>query len=837
MLVTREQKPANTQNNQHQITNKFLFEKYIQLIQSYIKDGIENPFIILTLLCQSQKHLLSPRHPSFLWSMTLNVQWYSQLRKLPCNLPSLSKQKASFTEEENTTLRSFFSEIKFIKQITPENELVSLLGIFFLYFPQYMSLMPEQVGKKIHSMVISVLQKTYPIKTSALELFNRCVSDEAFSINTLQPIIVLLKKEASIFTDQEWLEIFDQINKIINLTYYEKEGIAMLAQLAEDIPAPFQKNIIQQLFNYLTDKNTDVSKAAVFALEKFSYVVSKEERTRWFNCILNNTDKLEAMQIKLLGKLINVLNQDECLLAIKLLLEKTSSKIGRVRIEALKSLENLPLAIKKIHHDAIIRAFLSAVLKDNKLAIQQKALRSLANIASISSNEKRKFIIIYLYAYFIQRNNRSETYKPLIFSPIISNEKIEIAFKILLEKQNFYFLEQNFLAIFFYERFDDLINRLCRFIQDGKKHYITVVEILKSLIPLIKNDQTAITSILDSMLSALNKENNLKFYILDNHLMNDLIPLIPIFSIEQNTLLLTCLYKKLSEKELNHLYDDLKNWEDKEKISFSKIFKVLFPLFSSDLKITASLRIREMLIDENIQVRKKAVISLYTLTSYSVDIRFTDMIENVCQLIPEIDISKRHLAIEIVDRFIPHLSNTQYVFVIQTLRNLFLIKNEDKAIIQAAQTLNKLISSRPEKNWQEFIFYIKSDLCAALLSIKQSEIHNQIVIALGYLASFFSRDQQKNIIDFLFKHISDKKLEPCEINDINTTLTQLLIHLSPIEKANLYVRLMTLQSVEIKREFAPLINQLYTSLYELPQVMPSREINNIIESYLGHRNI
>jgi len=295
-------------------------------------------------------------------------------------------------------------------------------------------------------------------------------------------------------------------------------------------------------------------------------------------------------------------------------------------------------------------------------------------------------------------------------------------------------------------------------------------------------------------------------------------------------------YRKLCGKNLNELHFSLNICKDEdEKICLAKTFKVLAPLFSKEQIEIALVKTQEMLMDTDTVVSKKALSSLYKLTSYDVKVKLIDSDKILCKFIEMINSSKGCLAIEIVDRLAHQFSEKQHHFIIESLITCLMIKNETQIIIQAIKTLKKCVSLLSAQQRADLICQLYNKLCSALLEAEKDSIHDQIIIALRHLASVFSSHQRMKVMDCLFKYIASASFSslPVDINLIVKTFTDLLIHSTSFEKANLYVQLMTLNSAKIKGHFVPLIDQLYASLYELPKVLPSRDVNNVIEGYLA----
>jgi len=802
---------SSTRNN-----NPF-FEKYLRLIQSYIEKNINNPFIIFILFCQ---HYQSTYQNFSLFCHARFIdQSFRQRHKLPHTLPSSLDMTASLTEQEDSDLRNLFSDIKFPKQLALTEEFVNLLGIFFLYFPGYIQSIPENKGEIIHRMMIFNLNQLYPIKSLSFELFNDLISRNLFFIhdNPIQS----LKRSISVLTNQQWLQILTHLKRqlatVFSLT--KSKIVTLLATLADDIPGNFRDDIIKTLFSYLNMNDTALSNAASFALERFSYVISKEQRTYCFKTLLKDWTKLKPIQIKLLGTLIETLNKDESLLAVNLLCKKTLCTTENVRIQAVESLGNLPSTIKKMLYNQIIHALFSSLM-DTSL-IQEHAVRSLAKIASISTYEQRKMIINYLYHYFTKSRRREngifETLNPL--DPNISNEKIEIALMFLLEHEYFNIIEIRFLAVFS----KNLINILCSQLIDKKNKSMITLQTIGRLAPLLANNQPSLATLLESLLQHL--ENYSSDDILDKKVILDLYPLIPIFSAEKKYILLSYLYKKLCDNEYISIFLGYE-----ENIFFAKYFNI--PISSEKNKIILK-EIQKMLTNNNIAVKEEAVSYLSHIILDNVDNNFIEIAEALCQSILVLNSSKRKLAIEMLDRFISYLSDEKRRLAIQTLRWLLFEKNEENTIIQAVETLKKLILPIQKEEQRAFISEISHDLCTHLLSAEQPKIKNQLVFTLSCFASVFSYSQRAKVMDSLFKYISLQFFSTEHVNTLITAFEQFLLHLTSFEKANLYVQLMMIQSNEIKGEFVPLIDQLYASLYELPKVIPSRQINNIIESYLS----
>jgi len=800
MLQTRKNKPADDKNELRQIKTQSSFKKDIKLIQSYIKKDIKNPFIILTLLYESDKTCCPPS--TLFYNAASSDNGYKLWHALSCSLPSSKEITASLTKEEDTTLRVFFSKIKFPEPPKQADRLISLLSIFFLYFPEYISSLPEDTKEKMHVMMFSELQKNYPENALKFSIFD--VRHWLLSPDLERLAIRELKKLASVFSDKEWMKIFNAINFNLSnpdtASYIKSKSVNVFSELADHIPLHHHEYIIKKLLPYLSHRDTDFSSTVACILERFSYLISNNQRTYLLTAFHNALPHLKTMQIEFLGKLAATLNKNETLTAIEILCKKTYASIEKIKICAIKTLGNLSLTLQQTHHELITCALLNT-LENTSPNVTIRSIHSLAKIASHSSNEQRKAIIRSLYSYFYKKYHKTGEFGeiPPLLNSILQNERVEIAFKFLSEIETMDDLKKFFAALHS-EKCTELVISLCENFSDKdifieNFHNKKIILTLEQLSPLVSKEQKAI--------------------------------------------LVSLLFKKLCGHDLILSQNNLNRLENEEKIRLAKTFKALSPFFSETELQIALIKSQEMLIDGDgdgdgdIDVRKKAISALYKLTDYFVDEKLTNITKNLCDSIQELHGSNKHFIIKILNYLTPYFSFEQQELVSLHLKDVFMKTNNIDTIILAIDTLKKMMPLIKSKEHQHPISKICDELCNISFFTLNEKIEKQIIIALGHLSDIFSYNQCIKIMYNLLDYIAFCTYSLDSRDTFIKFFEQLLLNITPLDKANLYIHLITLEFAKERKDFLPLTDQLYASLYELPKVMPSREINNIIESYLA----
>jgi len=491
MITTRK-------NRQDHITNNSLIDKYIQLIQFYIQEGVKNPFIIFTFFCQD--YITIRRYSSFFCSVNWHDQWCHQWRRQSRHISFPSEKTAALTEEEGLYLRRFFAEIKFAKKLEPTDEFVNLLGVFFLYFPEYLSLMQEGLGEKIHRMMIFGLKQIYSIETSVVDFLNELTMDWKTSRNFF---IRHLGRSTSAVSEQEWLQILDTIDSLFDKTCVSTLGaVDMLASLADHAPSHHQERMTKKLLSYL-DVENDVylSDKAILALERFFYVMSKEQRVDLFNSIYNKTTVLTEKQLEILGNIVAILGENESLLAVNILCKTALyGEWGVSRGAAVDALGNLPCTIQQAQYDIIINTLFST-LEDEFDYVHEGSIRSLAKMALISSDEQRKIILTRLSNSLAKKNEeKKEIGETLKSFYTISNEKIEMAFKILLEKDETATPIDTILAVLSPKYCKRVVNKLCAKLYEDRRD--NSLGTLGVLVPVMLNNHLAIDCIVECLLEA-----------------------------------------------------------------------------------------------------------------------------------------------------------------------------------------------------------------------------------------------------------------------------------------------------------------------------------------------
>jgi len=610
MLSTRKDEQANVQHSQNQIISKALIVNYIQLIQSYLEKEIKNPFIIFTLLCQTYKN--PSRCSLFCFSTNFSDQWPQQWLKLASQFSDSLEKMACLTTEEDTTLRNFLSKIKFASLLKPTNKLANLLGAFFLYFPQYRSSTQGEQWEKMHKSILFTLQPTDSNKTFIINLFRRLFNQNIKDSETcLADPFYYLKHSAALLSDQDWIKISDRINTSrVNEYDFQSHSFAvkLLVELATHIPAYIQQGIIRKLLPCLF-YDDNVADTVSFILKKYSYVISKEQRSHLFKIIYNSTADLTIMQINFLGSLVDAYNENEMSLMIKIFHNKILAGNRSERLQTIAALGDLFLSSPHSYFNLITQPIING-LNDKSTEVQIQSIRSLAKIALHSSYEQRKMIIHHLLCFYFL------TEIDFVDSDL-SNEKIEIALKFLLEDKNLSEIKNNFLLSLSQEKCFQFVKSLC---MDFFCNTTSVIKCKNIIIKLgqfahiIARNQLAITLISEKLLKNLSID-----MMEDNDVRTALIKLSSIFSKKTNTILVKNLYKiMLSGKDLNDLDQSLKNWSSEQKCHLAVAFEFLAPLFSNNQLNYALIRTREMLIDYNKYVRKDALIALGNLLTYVV---------------------------------------------------------------------------------------------------------------------------------------------------------------------------------------------------------------------------
>jgi len=655
--------------------------------------------------------------------------------------------------------------------------------------------MQKEKWEKMHKSILFTLQPTHSNKTFIIDLFRRLFNQHIKDSETcLANPFYYLKHSAALLSDQDWIKISDRINASrVNECDFQSKSFAvnMLAELSNHFPSHIQQSIIKKLLPYLSHQNDHIADTVSQLLKKYSYIISKKQRSDLFKEICNKFESsasiltandLTIIQIHFLVGLIDSSNKNEILLLVETLHKKILDENESIREQVILELNELFLIDPPVYFNMIIQPILRG-LKDQCIHVQIQSIRSLAKIAYHSSYEKRKMIVTDLCSYFIKRNSKKENYFKIetFFDSSLLNEQIEISLKFLLEDKPLSEIETNFLASLEKGKCSQFISSLCMnfscrmiYETEGNNTTITIkkatetdrkniIERLGELVPIIADNHDAITKISEKIL------NNLSADLIkakNKDVRNGLIQLSSLLSEKRKTMLTENLYKKLSGKDLNDLDLKLDNESTQQKIDLADAFEFLTPLFSETQLKSALIIAQEMLIDKDMEVSKNAIIALGHLMKHVVD------------------------------------------------KKLILAKEKTQL---TSQLCNRI--------------------CSSWLEDKENLTKNQM-ITIGRLASIFSSAQRRKIMDSLFEYISSDTffLEEKD-DDINDIFKLLLPHLTALEKAYLYILLITLEQTELIEQFSPITDHLYISLYELPQVISSCNINNIIESYLAPRYV